>query len=226
MCAVLRNRNGRLKTLRSSITGPSAPTLTRAIWMAPTWACSIASFSPPSCIAANICTLNRPLVAFSSFLPRFSTAATVGYPAGCTSDALRMSFCCAIAALPRQTSAMTAIDPASPRTPAFVLMSPSHFTQRLRDRRYVANAPLFDYQHILCTKTSRKRLELDLPGLRIQHVGWQGPAAVPCLLRRARRASSDRTRRAGFAYPANSRDDPMQKILITGAAGDVGSRLT
>src|SRR5258706_5379229 len=51
-------------------------------------------------------------------------------------------------------------------------------------------------------------------------------AAVPCLLRRARRASSDRTRRAGFAYPTNSRDDPMQKILITGAAGDVGSRLT
>src|SRR6516165_9272947 len=54
MCAVLRNRKGRLKTLRSSITGPSAPTLTRANWMAPIWACSMASFSPPSCIAANI----------------------------------------------------------------------------------------------------------------------------------------------------------------------------
>jgi len=88
-------------------------------------------------------------------------AKTVGYPAGCTSDALRISFCCAIAALPRQTSAMTAMAPARPRTPAFVLMSPSHFTQRLRDRRYVANAPQFDYQHILCTKTSRKRLQLD-----------------------------------------------------------------
>src|SRR6266478_3989720 len=185
MCAVLRNRNGRLKTLRSSITGPSAPTLTRAIWMAPTWACSIASFSPPSCIAANICTLNRPLVAFSSFLPRFSTATTVGYPAGCTSDALRMSFCCATAASPRPTSAMTAIAPASPRTPAFVLMSPSHFTQRLRDRRYVANASPFDYQHILCTKTSRKRLQLDLPGLLIQRVGWverqRNPPSAPPL---------------------------------------------
>src|SRR3984893_10724528 len=37
MCAVLRNRKGRLNTLRSSITGPSAPTLMRANWMAPIW---------------------------------------------------------------------------------------------------------------------------------------------------------------------------------------------
>src|SRR6516165_10146916 len=50
MCAVSRNRNGRLKTLRSSTTGPNAPTLTRASCKAPTCACSIASFSPPSCI--------------------------------------------------------------------------------------------------------------------------------------------------------------------------------
>src|SRR5713226_7215254 len=30
ICSVLRNRNGRLNTLRSATTGPSAPTLTRA----------------------------------------------------------------------------------------------------------------------------------------------------------------------------------------------------
>src|ERR1700737_1555504 len=37
MCAVLRNRKGRLNTLRSSLTGPSAPTLMRANWVAPLW---------------------------------------------------------------------------------------------------------------------------------------------------------------------------------------------
>jgi hypothetical protein len=36
--------------------------------IAPTWACSIASFSPPSCIEANIWTLSRPLVAFLELL--------------------------------------------------------------------------------------------------------------------------------------------------------------
>src|SRR5215467_11967259 len=41
-----------------------------------------------------------------------------------------------------------------------------------------------------------------------------------------RRVSSDRTWPASLTHPENSRDDPMQKILITGAAGDVGSRLT
>src|SRR6516162_2563403 len=78
ICAVLRNKNGRLNTLRSSITGPMAPTLTRAICKAPTCACSMASFSPPSCIEPNICTVSRPLVACLSFLPKLSTAATVG----------------------------------------------------------------------------------------------------------------------------------------------------
>src|SRR5947209_961138 len=46
ICAALRKRNGRLNTLSSSITGPSAPTLTRANWMAPICACSIAPQRP------------------------------------------------------------------------------------------------------------------------------------------------------------------------------------
>ena len=45
----------------SSTTGPSAPTETRAKAMAPTCACSIASFSPPSCIDGYIWTLSRAL---------------------------------------------------------------------------------------------------------------------------------------------------------------------
>jgi len=69
-----------------------APTLTRASCSAPTWACSIASFSPPSCIEAYIWMPSRPPVASGSFLPMSSTAATVGYPSGCTSDALNTIF--------------------------------------------------------------------------------------------------------------------------------------
>src|SRR5664279_6107984 len=97
MCSVLRNRYGMLKTLRSSTTGPRAPTLTRANWIAPTCACSIASFSPPSCIDGYIWMDRRPLVAFSSFLPMFSTATTVGYPSGCTSEAFITILDCAAA---------------------------------------------------------------------------------------------------------------------------------
>jgi hypothetical protein len=52
-----------LKTLRSSTTGPNARTLTRASYKAPTWACSIASFSTPSCIEAYIWMLSRSPVA-------------------------------------------------------------------------------------------------------------------------------------------------------------------
>ena len=67
-----------LKTLTSGTTGPIAPSEMRAIWIAPTWVCSIISFSPPSCIAGNIWSLMRPLVAASSFLPMLSIATTVG----------------------------------------------------------------------------------------------------------------------------------------------------
>ncbi len=67
-----------LTTLMSSTIGPIDPTLTRSIWIAPIWVCSMVSFSPPSCMDGNIWTESRPLVAASSFLPRFSVAATVG----------------------------------------------------------------------------------------------------------------------------------------------------
>ena len=50
----------------------------RAMASAPTCACSIISFSPPSCIDGYIWTLRRPLVACSSFLPMRTTASTVG----------------------------------------------------------------------------------------------------------------------------------------------------
>ena len=50
----------------------------RANAIAPTCACSMASFSPPSCIDGYIWMESRPLVAFSSFLPMSSTATTVG----------------------------------------------------------------------------------------------------------------------------------------------------
>ena len=72
------NTKGMLTTLMSSTIGPIAPALTRSIWIAPIWVCSMVSFSPPSCADGNICTDSRPLVAASSFLPRLSTAATVG----------------------------------------------------------------------------------------------------------------------------------------------------
>ena len=78
MCASSRKMNGRLKTLRSSTTGPIAPTEMRAICSAPTWACSIISFSPPSCIDGYIWIEIRPLVAASSFLPMRTIASTVG----------------------------------------------------------------------------------------------------------------------------------------------------
>ena len=71
-----------LTTLISSTIGPIVPALTRNSWMAPIWVCSMVSFSPPSCMDGYICTERRPLVAASSFLPRFSVATTVGYPAG------------------------------------------------------------------------------------------------------------------------------------------------
>ena len=67
-----------LTTLMSSTIGPSVPALTRNNWIAPIWVCSIVSFSPPSCIDGYIRTESRPLVAASSFLPRFSVATTVG----------------------------------------------------------------------------------------------------------------------------------------------------
>ncbi len=69
MWATSRNTNGRLKTLNSGTSGPIGPTEMRAICSAPTWACSIISFSPPSCIDGNIWIERRPLVAASSFLP-------------------------------------------------------------------------------------------------------------------------------------------------------------
>ena len=78
MCALSRNMNGRLKTLSSGTSGPMGPTLMRAICSAPTCACSIISFSPPSCIDGYIWMLMRPLVAVSSFLPMRTTASTVG----------------------------------------------------------------------------------------------------------------------------------------------------
>src|SRR4029077_12901718 len=52
--------NGSRKTLSSSTTGPSAPTETRAICSAPTCACSIISFSPPSCICGYLCSVSPP----------------------------------------------------------------------------------------------------------------------------------------------------------------------
>ena len=78
MCALSRNMKGRLKTLSSGTIGPIGPTLMRAICRAPTWACSIISFSPPSCIEGYIWMLMRPWVAASSFLPMRTTASTVG----------------------------------------------------------------------------------------------------------------------------------------------------
>ena len=69
---------GRLKTLSSGTIGPMGPTLMRAMASAPTCACSIISFSPPSCMEGYICTLRRPLLAASSFLPICTTASTVG----------------------------------------------------------------------------------------------------------------------------------------------------
>ena len=70
--------NGRLNTLSSGTIGPIGPTLMRAMASAPTCACSIISFSPPSCIDGYIWMLSRPLVACSSFLPMRTTASTVG----------------------------------------------------------------------------------------------------------------------------------------------------
>ena len=67
-----------LTTLMSSTIGPSAPALTRSIWIAPIWVCSMVSFSAPSWADGYIWTESRPLVAASSFLPRLSVAATVG----------------------------------------------------------------------------------------------------------------------------------------------------
>ena len=67
-----------LKTLTSGTTGPTGPSDVRRIWIAPTWVCSIISFSPPSTLPGNIWNLMRPLVAASMRLPMFSTATTVG----------------------------------------------------------------------------------------------------------------------------------------------------
>jgi len=67
-----------LKTFSSSTIGPIGPTEMRAICSAPTCACSIISFSPPSCIDGNIWIDRRPLVAFSSFAPMRTIASTVG----------------------------------------------------------------------------------------------------------------------------------------------------
>ena len=78
MCASSLNTNGMLKTLSSSTIGPIGPTEMRAICSAPTCACSIISFSPPSCIDGNIWIVMRPLVAFSSLLPMRTIASTVG----------------------------------------------------------------------------------------------------------------------------------------------------
>ena len=70
--------NGRLKTLSSSTIGPIGPTEMRAICSAPTCACSIISFSPPSCMAGNIWIESRPFVCATSFLPIRTIASTVG----------------------------------------------------------------------------------------------------------------------------------------------------
>ncbi|MCY1539443.1 hypothetical protein D9M68_750300 [compost metagenome] len=78
MWAMSRNTKGMLNTSTSGTTGPITPSEMRASWIAPSWACSTASFSWPSTAPGNICTLMRPLVAASSFLPMLSTAATVG----------------------------------------------------------------------------------------------------------------------------------------------------
>ncbi len=78
MCGMSRNTNGMLKTFTSGTTGPIGPSEVRSTWIAPTWVCSIISFSPPSTLLGNIWNLMRPLVAASSFLPMFSTATTVG----------------------------------------------------------------------------------------------------------------------------------------------------
>ena len=78
MWASSRNTNGMLKTLTSGTTEPTGPSEMRAIWIAPTWACSIISFSPPSTMFGNICSLSRPLVALSSFSPRCCIATTLG----------------------------------------------------------------------------------------------------------------------------------------------------
>jgi hypothetical protein len=45
MWAMLRNTKGMLKTLTSGTTGPTGPSEVRRIWIAPTWVCSIISFS-------------------------------------------------------------------------------------------------------------------------------------------------------------------------------------
>ncbi len=58
-----RNTNGMLKTLTSGTIGPSGPSETRAIWIAPTWVCSIIDFSSPSTLPGNIWNVMRPLVA-------------------------------------------------------------------------------------------------------------------------------------------------------------------
>ncbi len=78
MCASSRKTKGMLKTLTVGTTGPSTPSEMRAIWIAPTCVCSTISFSAPSTPPGNICSLYLPLVAASSFLPRFSTATTLG----------------------------------------------------------------------------------------------------------------------------------------------------
>jgi hypothetical protein len=78
ICASSLNTKGMLKTFSSSTMVPIGPTEMRAIWSAPTCACSVISFSPPSCIDGYICTLYLPLVAFSSLLPRRTMASTVG----------------------------------------------------------------------------------------------------------------------------------------------------
>ena len=78
ICASSLNTNGMLKTLNSSTIVPIGPTEMRAICSAPTCACSVISFSPPSCIDGNICSLYLPLVAFSSLLPMRTSASTVG----------------------------------------------------------------------------------------------------------------------------------------------------
>ena len=78
MCDSLRKTNGMLNTFTSGTTGPTGPSEVRRIWIAPTWVCSIISFSPPSTLPGNIWNLMRPLVAASSFLPMFSMATTLG----------------------------------------------------------------------------------------------------------------------------------------------------
>ena len=76
-----------LNTFTSGTTVRTGPSDVRRILMAPTCVCSIISFSPPSTPPGKVWILRRPLVAASSFLPMFSTATTLGYPAGCTSAA-------------------------------------------------------------------------------------------------------------------------------------------